>query len=81
MTGGEITLARKSLAMLDRQWRMKSGWTIRDNDYEEIGALTEEQLKLPRHLVHQLIRTRRTDNYIERMHLTGREVLYCLKCR
>jgi hypothetical protein len=81
LTESEIELARASLAVLDRQWRMKAGLKIRAIDFIEIGNLTEEQLKLPRHLIRQLIRTRRTENFVERMREEGRETIRCGKCQ
>jgi hypothetical protein len=81
LTKNEKEMACKSLAMLDRQWRMKAGWKIKPTDHIEIGQLTEEQLQLPRNLVLQIIRNRRAADFTERMRIEGREVVRCEKCR
>ena len=77
LTEAERKLARTSLAALDRQWRIRAGWEIKTTDFQEIGQLNDAQLELPRTLILQLIRSRRRDNFIERMNTEGREVLRC----
>jgi hypothetical protein len=81
LTEAEKNLARKSLATLDRQWRMKAGWKLKHTDYIEIGHLTEEQLQLPRNLVLRTIRNRRADSFIEQLKIQGREAARCPTCR
>lgn len=80
LTDEEKKHGRTSLAALDRMWRKRLNFGIKLTDYIEIGILDEEQLKLPRKYVKEIIQARRTADFLKRMKEEGRETIKCQQC-
>lgn len=80
LTEEEKECARTSLATLDRIWRKKAEFIIKNTDYIEIGTLDEDQLTLPRRYIKEIIQGRRTADFLKRMREEGKETFKCDKC-
>ena len=81
LTEEEKEVGKKSLATLDRNWRLNAGNNIGATHYIEIGTLNDNQASLPRYLIKQLIQQRRDAGFIERMKGEGKVLRECNKCR
>ena len=81
LTQAEKDIGKESLAALDRSWRANVGQPLRPTHYIEIGALSDEQITLPRQLIKQLIQQRRDAGFIDRAKQEGKEAITCDKCR
>ena len=80
LTEAEANLAMKSLSELDVQWRKKKDLPVKEFHHRGIGVLTKEQTQLRRREIVEIIRARRSDDYVMRMKEIGRAVMRCPDC-
>ena len=80
LTNEERMLGMRSLSALNRKWKEEQGKKIRDFDHRPIGYLTEEEAKLSRTLLKDLIFNRRRQVFIEGMKEQGRNFVSCNSC-
>lgn len=80
LTEAEANLAMKSLSELDIEWRKKKDLPVKEFHHRGIGVLTKEQTQLRRREIVEIIRARRSDDYVMRMKEMGRAVMRCPDC-